>query len=237
LNILSIFRDSLIILRMHKHIAAPTIIVSLTITILSVILIMNPLGEEAGTQLKTIKDLEPIMGRFITIGLLDFFLQIFTQAMVISMVMDVIDKKGCSIKIAFLSAFSRLNALFSSVLFLGTLLFAGMLLLFLPAVIVGYFFMFTIVILMNDRSANAFTAMKLSYLLVRHNLNSAIMFFLSLITLGLIVTLFNIMVSSIPGIGQIIPSITMGIYMAFGGVALLLAYREIVHNVLQNPIK
>jgi len=225
------------ILRLHKHIAAPSVIVSLVMTILSVIFISNPIASAPSPHIITSKDIEPIMGSLLSLGMLDFLLHIFSLAIVIAMVNDVIDKQECSIKGGIASALSRINVLFSSAVFLGVLLFAGILLLFVPALIAAFLFMFTIVIIISDDRTNAVTAMKLSYIIVRRNLNYSLSVFLSLIFTGMIVTLFNILISSVHGLGQIIPSITMGIYMAFSGIVLILSYRGIIKHEFSNTIK
>lgn len=236
MNILVTIRYALMILRTHKHIVAPSVIVSLTLTILSIVFIINPSAMTGGGSVQTVKDLEPFMGRLITLGVLDFLVQIFTQAMVVSMAMDIIDKKECSIRRGFMSVLSRANAILYASIILGILLFSGMLLLFIPAVIIAYFLMFTIVALMSDPTTDTVTAMKLSYMLVRRNLNWSMMVFLSLIGIGLIITLFNVFLSNIQGFGQIIPSITIGLYMAFVAIILLLAYRELIHHEYTKKI-
>ncbi|MBF0541789.1 MAG: hypothetical protein HQK91_10115 [Nitrospirae bacterium] len=238
MSITTIFKYSFMILRLHKHIAAPTVIASLIMTILTVIFVINPNAATMGSHVQTVKDFEPIMGSLMSLGVLDFLFNVFTQAIVISMVNDVIDNQTCSIRRSVFSVLSRMNALFSSAFFLGVLLFTGVLLFFIPAVIAAFFLMFTIVILISDDRTNAITAMKLSYIIVRRNINYALMVFLSLIFTGLVVTLFNIILTSkIAELGQVIASITVGIYMAFSGTVLILSYRGIIKHEFSTKIK
>ncbi len=237
MSTVNIFKDSLNIIKNNIIIIFPPIIVTLLAAIIAGLLIggnmptIETMSPEAVKPEAAPPQIKEMMGALFLTSILSFFLHVFSQGMIISMAIDVLEKGSCSLQRGFSATLSKLNGLMISALIILILIVIGMMLLFLPALIVSFVFMFTFAIVMSEETG-AINALKKSFNTVKENLGQTLVLFISLLVIGFFIIIINTMFSRIPFLGQIISSLLMGGFMSFLAVSVLMAYKELKSGVV-----
>lgn len=229
MDLRAILKESFLVVRHNFTLIVPTIGVSFVMTLLALLLL--------GVNMATVEDPSAVttttsvkVSAFI-IAILGFLLQAFSQGMTVAMASDAINKGSSSLKTAFSTAVSRIEALSVAGLLIGLLFAIGVMLFLIPGLIVAFIFMFTFVIVITE-DIGAVEAMKKSYMVVRANLKESILLFLSLAGAAIAANIINRLFLYIPLLGQLATLVLMGGFFAFLSVSLLRSY-----TVLQTDVK
>ena len=225
-----ILKKGLEIIRKDPVIIAPSILVSIASGLLSVLVIgghaaitgpgeMDEIGGRVAGPMY-VKSFMAIVG---------WILHSFAQGMVVSMVVEVEDKGRTSLGHGFSSAKKRAGSLLFAGFAVGILIMIGFMLFFIPGILVAYIFLFTFVIIMLEESS-PIDAMKRSVQVVRSNLSYTFALFASIIGVGLLAVVVNILFR-VSIIGLLVGMAVSGVYMAYTGVVALKAYQELGKKV------
>lgn len=217
-----ILMESIVLARNNLLVITPCVFVSIT-TLASASVLIGGSALPVDTISEKAHDPRFLQALFF-LTCISFILQVFAQGMTISMVNDLMDRKTFSLRNGFTAAFQRLNDLMiaSFIIFFG--LFIGIIFLLIPAIIVGFAFMFTIVIIMTE-GIHAIEAMKRSWIVVNANLFSSMLLFLILAATGFFLGLMNPLFVELPAVGGMIFAFLSGLHMSLMAIVTLRFYR------------
>jgi hypothetical protein len=179
----------------------------------------------SGADVETFPLTGNIMKYALLLSIVSFTLQTLSQGIVIAMTEELIKGGNCSLRRGFEKALSRFANLISAGLIIGILFTFGLSLFILPGLIVAYIFMYTFVIIMVEESW-AVDALRKSYSLIRTNLSQTLILFFALAGLGLLISIINVALRSIPLFGHFVTVILIGGCLSFIAVVLYKSYMK-----------
>jgi uncharacterized membrane protein len=207
INLGSIFREAVDVLKRNYVLAAPSVIATFIVTFLAIALLKSPEN----------------MAAMAVMGLLGLILDFFAHAVTLAMAREALEKGQTSIRTGFDIATSFLYHFAVTAAVMAVIIGMGFTLFVIPGLAAMFFLMFTFpsIVMHGLGPVDAF---KRSYRLVRANLNDSMLLFAALgaITLGL--GLVNLMLSAIPILGQFMSVLITGALGGFTAVAVLRVY-------------
>ncbi|MDZ7696221.1 MAG: hypothetical protein U5R49_04570 [Deltaproteobacteria bacterium] len=215
--------DSIVLAGNNLLVITPCVFVSIT-TLASASVLIG--GSALPMETISAKAHDPrFLQSFFLLSCISFILQVFAQGVTISMVNDLLDRRICSLRDGFTAAFRKLNDLMiaSFIIFFG--LFLGIIFFLIPAIILGFVLMFTVVIIVTE-DIHAIEAMKKSCLVVRANLSSAVLLFLIIAGTGLFLGLMNPLLVELPAVGGMIFAFLSGLHMSLMAIVMVRFYRK-----------
>ncbi|MBF0537379.1 MAG: hypothetical protein HQL03_03895 [Nitrospirae bacterium] len=222
-----IFIESLRLIKNNITIIAPTIIASLISLIISNLTLGGSIDlSGAKTTEEMFLMLKDIFGSLIVLSTISYFLQALAHGVTIVMVREAIFGRSISVDRALLFTLSRGGVLFFVAVVTGVLLFLGVFLFLIPSILVGYFFMFTFVIILNE-DISAIGAMRRSFYMVKGNLFNSLMLFAHLCMLTVTVTIVTMAVGELGKAGVVMSTLVTGAYMSFVAASIMRLYIEI----------
>ncbi len=160
------------------------------------------------------------------VTLLGWVLYSFAQGMVASMVSEARDRGVTSLGHGFNEANGRIGSLMTAGFAVGLILILGFMLLFLPGVIFSYIFIFVSVVIMLE-GKGALDAMKRSVQIVKDNISYTILVFGTVIGMGLLSIILNLVLVPVPLLGPLMGMFLTGAYVGVSSVFVVRAYQEI----------
>lgn len=226
MNIGVIFKESFDLVRRNIVIIVPPIGVSVFTTLLTLLFIgagvFKLSGMDAG--MNTVPGAGGMMVYGFFFGIISMILQGLSQGMTIAMADEAMREGRCSLQYGYRRAMERVGALFVASVIFSILVSVGMMLFFIPGLIVTYIFMFTFVIIMTE-NRDGIEALKGSFSTVRTNLSQTFILFAALAGVGVLLSIISMFFRAIPLFGQMIVAVIMGGFFAFVSTSVLKAYR------------
>ncbi|MBF0316729.1 MAG: hypothetical protein HQL04_01015 [Nitrospirae bacterium] len=166
------------------------------------------------------------LGGLFVVSVVSYFLQAIAHGVTIVMVREAIFGRSMSADRALLFTLSRLDALLFVSIVAGLLMFFGIFMFLIPSILVGYFFMFTFVIILNE-DISATDAIRRSFQMVKANVFNSLMLFVHLIMLTITVTIVTMAFGGLGKAGVVMSTLVTGTYMSFVAASIMRLYIEI----------
>lgn len=229
MNIAVFMKESLEILRRNVIFIAPPVIASLVVAIIAEMAMGTvpalPQDIQKGAASPEVQEaMRSTLSTVFTMALFSYLLQVFAQGVIIVMAVDLMREGRYSVQEGFKKTLANTVQLITAALIFALLILIGMLFLLLPALIVAFLFMFTFIIVMTEKK-DALGALQKSYRVTRANFGDCLILFLVLAAIGFVVTGLNLLLSTIPYLGQAASIFLMSAFAAFSALTLLQAYQ------------
>lgn len=236
MDIIGIFKNGIEVSKKNYIIFVPSIAVMVIMFVVSLILIgggMASMGLMSG-GMRLPGAMMPAFGAMMIgaflVGIIAMILELFAHGMTVGMAKEAIDTGSTSLSNGINIAVSRFVPLLIAAIVVGIIVTIGLLLLIIPGLIAAFLFMFTFVAIVVD-NMGAVEAMKKSFEVIKSQLSDAIILFITLIVVGVIFTIANMILNVIPLLGQLLGMILMGIFGGYISVVIVMAYRELTAPV------
>ncbi|MBF0608816.1 MAG: hypothetical protein HQL61_14860 [Magnetococcales bacterium] len=222
-----IFIESLKLIKNNITVITPSVVVSLMSLIISSLTLGGSVDlSGAKTPEAMFLLLKDIFGTLMMLSVVSYFLQALAHGVTIVMVREAIFGRQISVDRALLFTLMRMDALLVVIIVAGLLMFFGVFLFLIPSILVGYFFMFTFTIVLNEDISGR-EAMKRSFHMVRGNIFNSLMLFAHLSMLTITVTIVTMAVGEIGKAGVVMSTLVTGTYMSFVAASITRLYIEI----------
>jgi hypothetical protein len=209
-DIALLLKESALVLRKNYTLAIPTVVAVFIVSFIS--LAVAPTPEDAQ--------------KVVIAGLVSMLLGLYAHGITLAMAREALETGSTSLGTAAFIA-SRLSGtfLFAAVI-VGALVGAGSMIFLLPGLLAAFFLMFTFPSIVVD-SVGAVEAVKRSISVTRTNLKESAMLFSLTMALGLGFGIANIIVSTIPVLGQLVGVALSGAFGGFISVMIIRAYKTL----------
>ncbi len=233
MDIPGIFKKSVILVKNNLTIIIPTLVISMLMSVMTFLLI----GGGAAT-VAVIEEGNMDVPSTMTTGLLSlaFLLAVISmvlgtisQGIIISMAEEAVDTGKSSIKRGLTAALAKTGQLLIAALLLSVMVTLGIMLFYLPGLIVAFLLMFTFFgIIVGNLSA--IESMKNSFLIVKNNLNNTLILFVSIVVTGILFLMVASVFTFIPVLGQIIGAALMGLFWGYISIVMVMVYKELANQ-------
>ncbi|WP_456475864.1 DUF7847 domain-containing protein [Candidatus Pyrohabitans sp.] len=203
MDVVGIYRRAFEIFKMNYLIAVPFIGVNIIVGFLYLLVGGVMMGTEAAPM--NMLSMGAALGAVSTIVLLTLILNILAQGMAIGMGLEALNRGTTSLDRGFDVVSNKLGSLIIAALLVGLAVGAGMLLLIIPGLIIGFFLMFTIVALVVE-DLDAISAIKRSYQFVRANIANTFVYAVLMVGVGMVAGIVGTILGIIPLIGPVVLS-------------------------------
>ncbi len=233
MDIPGIFKKSVILVKNNLTIIIPTLVISMLMSVMTFLLI----GGGAAT-VAVIEEGNMDVPSTMTTGLLSlaFLLAVISmvlgtisQGIIISMAEEAVDTGKSSIIRGLSAALAKTGQLLIAALLLSVMVTLGIMLFYLPGLIVAFLLMFTFFgIIVGNLSA--IESMKNSFLIVKNNLNNTLILFVSIVVTGILFLMVASVFTFIPVLGQIIGAALMGLFWGYISIVMVMVYKELANQ-------
>ncbi|MEC4676386.1 MAG: hypothetical protein VST72_05625 [Nitrospirota bacterium] len=230
MDIPGIFKKSLILIKNNLIIVIPTLVISMLMSIMSFLLVgggaatVAVIEEGAMDTPSTMTD--GLLSLAFLVAVISMALGTISQGITISMAEEAVDTGRSSIKNGVSAALARAGQLLIAALLLSVLVTLGIMLFFLPGIIIAFVLMFTFFGVMVG-NLTAIESMKKSFDIVKNNPGNTVILFLSIVLTGILFVMVTSVFSVIPFLGQIIGAALMGLFWGYVSIVLVMAYKEL----------
>jgi uncharacterized membrane protein len=215
----AIFKEAALVLRNNHSLAIPTIITILAVSLVSLAVMPSP------------EDTSKVL----LLGFTSMLLSLFAHGVTLAMAREALETGSTSLSTAYFIAFRLFVTLISVSFVMIALVVLGSILFLLPGIIAAFLLMFAMPSIVVD-SAGALEALGRSYAVVRANMKESAMFFAVIVLLGLTLGIFNLIITTVPVVGQLISLALSGAFGGFVSVVTVRAYKtlSVRARVIQN---
>lgn len=233
MDIPGIFKKSVIIIKNNLIIIIPTLVISMLMAVMAFLLIGGGVAtvaviEEGNMDVPSTMT-DGLLSLAFFVAVLSMVLGTISQGIIISMAEEAVDTGRSSIKNGVTAALAKTGQLLIAALLLSVLVTLGIMLFYLPGLIVAFLLMFTFFGIMVG-NLSAIESMKKSFVIVKNNLNNTLILFVSIVVTGILFVMVSSVFSVIPVLGQIIGAALMGLFWGYISIVMVIAYKELANQ-------
>ncbi|MBF0515903.1 MAG: hypothetical protein HQK97_02125 [Nitrospirae bacterium] len=219
-----IFAESLSAVKKNIIIIAPTIIATLINLIIASVVIGSDLAALNEKNFEQV--IVALAPRMLTISALNYFSQVITHCVTTAMALDIQNKGTCNVFDGLAAVVRKGGVILPASVIILVLMTFAIMLFFLPALLVCFAFMLTFIIIMGE-DISPVVAMRKSYHTMKDNYSSSIVLFFFLSSVGITVSLLNLIFGQMLYVGVVLSLFLSGVFMSFATITLLKYYQII----------
>lgn len=242
MNISEMLKGSFAVSKQNPLIFVPMLVASVFSALVSLIFVgsaMPMAGRFAGEQMaenpeQAMVGFGAALGGVFLVSIISGIVGLLAHGMTVAMADLALKGEKTTLATGWSRLVTRIVPIIIASVVVGILVSLGMVLLFLPGIIIAFLLMFTLVAVMVD-DAGAFDALGRSFRTVTRNFKATFVVFLVLIALGVLAAIAGMILGLIPILGVVLTMIVSAVYAGYISIFIVAAYRNLEEQPGQAP--